>query len=420
MTASTVRLSCKVEITLLAAIALAFAVRSNGAALAADAKSSFERIDVTDVFWSEGAHYGDFNHDGKMDICAGPYWYAGPDFKQRQAYTTPPEQPYDGEKGYSDYFLSYCYDFDSDGWTDILVYFWPGKETAWFRNPQNRPLPWDKHVLFEVTDGESPGLADMNGDGKPELLAFTGGQLGFAEIDWKDPTAKARYWPISPADSKKYFRYYHGYGSGDINGDGRSDILDKEGWWEQPPDYRAGELWKQHKFNFTTEGGRGGAQMLVYDINGDGRNDVITSWDAHGYGLTWYEQSRDGDVIGFNEHVLVNTSEADNPHGVKFTQIHALVPADMNGDGLTDFVTGKRFWAHGPLKDAEPGAPAVLYWFELKRNGSSAEFIPHLIDNNSGVGTQITAGDLDGDGRMDVLSSNKKGVHVFLQRGVGK
>ncbi|MBI3465889.1 MAG: VCBS repeat-containing protein [Planctomycetes bacterium] len=408
-------IACKLKLALLVAMFLATAIETRGAP-ATDATVSFQRIDVTDVFWSEGAHYGDFNHDGKMDICAGPYWYAGPDFKDRHAYTAPPEQPYDGERGYSDYFLSYCYDFDSDGWMDILVFFWPGKETAWFRNPQNRPIPWEKHVIVDVTDGESPGLADMNGDGRPEVLAFTGGQLGFAEINWQDPTAKARYWPISPADSKKYFRYYHGYGSGDINGDSRPDILDKEGWWEQPADYRSGDLWKQHKFSFTTEGGRGGAQMLVYDVNGDSRNDVITSWDAHGYGLVWYEQTREGDEISFKPHVLVNTSESDNPHGVKFTQIHALVPADINSDGLTDFVTGKRFWAHGPMKDAEPGAPAVLYWFELRRNGSSAEFIPHLIDDNSGVGTQITAGDLNGDGRIDVLSSNKKGVHVFLQK----
>ena len=398
----------------------ALSVVSIATTSAAETSVHFKRIEVTDVFWSEGAHYGDFNHDGQMDICAGPFWYAGPDFKQRHKYTSLPEKPYDGEKGYSDYFLSYCYDFDGDDWMDILVYFWPGKETAWFRNPQNRAIPWEKHVLFDVTDGESPGLADMNGDGKPEIIAFTGGQLGFAEIDWKNPTAKARYWPISPPDAKKYFRYYHGYGSGDINGDGRPDIVDKEGWWEQPADYRKGESWKQHQFSFTTENGRGGAQMLLYDVSGDGRNDVITSWDAHGYGLVWYEQTGDKDAITFTPHVLVNTKESDNPYGVKFTQIHALVPADINGDGLTDFVTGKRFWAHGPTKDAEPGEPAVLYWFELKREGSQATFVPHLIDDNSGVGTQITAGDLNGDGRIDVLSSNKKGIHVFLQTGDGR
>jgi len=385
-------------------------------AAAADAKSSFQRIQVTDVFWSEGAHAGDFNKDGKMDICAGPYWYAGPDYKQRHEYTKPPEKNYDGAKSYSDYFLSYAYDFDNDGWTDIMVYSWPGKDTSWYRNPQNKGGAWQKHTIFDVTDGESPDFADVTGDGKPEILAYTGGQLGFAEIDWKNPTAKAKFWPISVTDAKKYFRYYHGYGAGDINGDGKVDILDKEGWFEQPKDFRKGEQWTQHKFNFVPEGMRGGAQMLCYDVNGDKLNDVITSWDGHGYGLAWYEQVREGGQITFKEHILVNTKETDNPQGVKFTQIHALVAADMNGDGLQDFVTGKRFWAHGPLKDAEPDAPAVLYWFELKRTGKTAQFIPHLIDDNSGVGTQITAADLNGDKKLDVISSNKKGVHVFIQK----
>jgi hypothetical protein len=79
-------------------------------------------------------------------------------------------------------------------------------------------------------------------------------------------------------------------------------------------------------------------------------------------------------------------------------------------------VTGKRFWAHGPKGDPEPAAPAVLYWFELKRTGKTAEFIPHLVDNDSGVGTQITAHDLNGDGRPDLISSNKKGLSIFIQQ----
>ncbi|NDB76334.1 MAG: VCBS repeat-containing protein, partial [Verrucomicrobia bacterium] len=82
-----------------------------------------------------------------------------------------------------------------------------------------------------------------------------------------------------------------------------------------------------------------------------------------------------------------------------------------------DLVTGKRFWAHGPAGDAEPNAPAVLYWFKLQRNADkTVDFIPHLIDDNSGVGTQITVGDVNGDGLPDVISGNKKGLSVFLHQ----
>lgn len=398
------RLSCALTLTLASTLC------------AGAAERGFQKVTLAPEFLCEGADYADFNHDGKMDIVAGPYWFEGPDWQKRHEFNPPAAKPYDPAKGYSDYFLTYAYDFNGDGWKDILVYSWPGKETAWYENPQNRPGHWLRHVIFAETDNESPTLGDMNGDGKPELICHTGGRLGFAELDWSNPARPARYWPISPEDKKKYFRYTHGYGYGDINGDGKADLLDKDGWWEQPKDYRQGGEWKQHKFLFSPEGMRGGAHMLVYDVNGDKLNDVITGWDAHGYGLAWYEQTRQGGEISFKEHILVNTKETDNPQGVKFTQIHALTLVDMNGDGLMDFVTGKRFWAHGPAKDAEPAAPAVIYWFELKRKGAQAEFIPHLVDNDSGVGTQISAGDVNGDGKADVISGNKKGVHVFLQK----
>ncbi|MBM3821785.1 MAG: VCBS repeat-containing protein [Verrucomicrobia bacterium] len=377
------------------------------------AEPSFKKIKLTSEFLSEGAHFADFNRDGHTDLVAGWQWFAGPDFKTVHEFNPPPAKPFDPAKSYSDYFLTYTYDFNADHWPDILVFSWPGKDASWYANPKNKPGHWTKHVLVPEADNESPQLGDLNGDGKPELICHTGGRFGFAELDWKDPTKPATFRPISPEDKKNIQRYTHGYGFGDINGDGRPDLLEKNGWWEQPSDYRTAGLWKLRRVPFAPEGLRGGGQMLVYDVNGDGRNDVITSWDAHGYGVAWYEQRPGG---GFTEHILVNTKPSDNPYGVQFTQPHAMVLADINGDGLKDFVTGKRFWAHGPAGDAEPSAPAVLYWFELKRTPGGASFIPHLIDNDSGVGTQITAGDLNGDGKLDILSSNKKGFSVFLQQ----
>ena len=102
---------------------------------------------------------------------------------------------------------------------------------------------------------------------------------------------------------------------------------------------------------------------------------------------------------------------------LRISQMHALCLVDMNGDGLKDSLTGKRFRAHGPTGDVEPNAPAVLYWFELQRNKEKGvRFIPHMIDDNSGVGTQVTAVDLNGDGIPDVIVGNKKGTFVFLSQ----
>ena len=74
---------------------------------------------------------------------------------------------------------------------------------------------------------------------------------------------------------------------------------------------------------------------------------------------------------------------------------------------------GKRFWAHGPAGDPEPNAPALLFWFELKRNGKLAEYIPHQIDDDSGVGTQVTVAPLGRDRKLGIVVGNKKGLFTF-------
>ena len=53
---------------------------------AKDLVHNFNKVRLTDEFWAEGANFGDFNHDGKMDIVSGPFWYEAPDFKKAHEY----------------------------------------------------------------------------------------------------------------------------------------------------------------------------------------------------------------------------------------------------------------------------------------------------------------------------------------------
>jgi hypothetical protein len=163
--------------------------------------------------------------------------------------------------------------------------------------------------------------------------------------------------------------------------------------------------------------------MYAYDVNGDGLNDVITSLQAHGYGLAWFEQYREGNEIKFREHRIMGSEPKDNRYGLKISQLHAVDLVDMDGDGLKDIVTGKRFWAHGPGGDAEPAAPAVVYWFKLVRNADKTiDWIPQFVDDDSGVGTQVLASDVNGDALPDIVVGNKKGtfVHFHEIRKVSK
>jgi hypothetical protein len=391
----------------------------------------FRKQRLTDLFYSEGIAAGDLNRDGVTDIVVGPFYYLGPDFRQaREIYapaTVNPAGP--GEHGnYTDSFLTYVYDFNSDGWPDVLKINFEG---AWlYINPHGENRHWDEHRVVKGMMSETTQLADLDGDGRPELLISQGkdgaNTIEYAKPNPADPT---KAWTIHPISELGDWAP-HGFGVGDVNGDGRQDILQGGGWWEQPSVGAATGLWHFHKFPFghgTVPYLNGGADMFLYDVNGDGLPDVITSLNAHGPGLAWYEQKRNSSgQISWTQHMIMGDpaepvekrqSWAETDKSVAFEELHAMALTDMDGDGLKDIVTGKRWWSHGYRPDENDfDSPPVLYWFQLKRSNGRVEFIPHLIDNDSGVGTQIATVDVDGDGAPDILTVARKGAFVFFNR----
>jgi FG-GAP-like repeat len=362
----------------------------------------FKRVQLDDKFRSEGCCVGDFNHDGKLDIAAGSVYYTAPDWKMHQFREKADE--FDPVH-YSESFMNYSADLNGDGWTDLIVVGFPGKDTSWYENPRGADGPWKRHIIIPVSNNESPQYLDLNGDGHKVLLMATNPdeknvdgperKMVIVSPD-HDPYKPWITHPISVAGAASTKMFSHGLGAGDINGDGRTDIVCVEGWWEGPADASKQE-WDFHPAKL----GPPCAQMYVYDVNGDGLPDVICS-SAHQTGIWWYEQLRDG---GWKQH------EIDNRYG----ETHSMVLADINGDGLPDIVTGRRWWSHAPEDKSGYDQPRELYWYELSRKDGKVEWIPHEIDHASGVGTQFEVADVNGDGLLDIVTSNKRGVYYFEQ-----
>jgi hypothetical protein len=362
----------------------------------------FKKTQLDNKFRSEGAAVGDFNNDGKMDISNGSVYYAAPDWHMVPILAKPDKpSELDAPKefdphGYSDSFCNFADDINRDGRTDLIVVDFPGKQTWWFEQPEKEGQPFKRHEGTPVTNNESPAYLNIVGDAKSRQLLLAWNPGGF--VGYATPAAE-KLWELKPASkpgAPGSGMFSHGIGAGDINGDGRKDILVKEGWWEQPEDKNQSE-WAFHPAPF----GQDCSNMQVYDFDGDGDNDVLTS-AAHQVGMWWHEQTKDG----------WQTHEIDK----SFSQTHSLCLADINGDKLPDFVTGKRYWAHGPGGDVDPAAPAVVCWFELARQDGKPVWTKHQIDDDSGVGTQFEVADVNGDGLLDVVTGNKKGANYFEQQ----
>ena len=357
----------------------------------------FKKTVLSSTFISEGVTVADVNNDGKKDVLAGAWWFEAPGWT-RHNIAIPDTFTFD--KGYSTTFVNFSLDVNQDGWVDLIRIDKPGEEAVWYENPKNKGGFWKMRMILQTAGNEAPAFVDVDKDGRKDIICNDSEKK---EVIWlQAPVIRGdsvwKRFVVSNDPDNGTHKYTHGLGWGDINNDGLNDIIIKTGWWQGPANVKVGN-WKFHPAQL----GENCADMHVRDLDGDGDKDVISS-SAHAYGIWWYEQSKSASGQSSWKRHLIDSS---------FSQTHSLADIDINNDGFPDLVTGKRFFAHN---GADPGAfePAVLYWYEFKP-GKQPKWIPHKVDDNSGVGIQFVVEDINGDQLKDIIVSNKKGLHVFHQ-----
>ena len=376
-----------------AVLFLSFLISSS---LPGNGQVSFKKHVISSRFVSEGVAVGDVNRDSKIDILAGNYWYESPSWIPHLLHA----DTLNPVPGYSTTFINYAEDVNNDGWIDLIRFDQPGGVCVWHENPQHKNVLWQRHMILPEAGIENPAFVDVDGDGKNDIICND--TLAKQVIWLKPPVAKNdTVWQRFIISSDKGIgtnRYTHGLGWGDINRDGKNDVIIKSGWWQSPADLKEQD-WQFHLADL----GADCANMYVLDVDNDGDEDVISS-SAHDYGFWWHEQKKNADG-----NAIWQTHEISK----SFSQSHGLMMKDLNKDGNPDFITGKRYRAHN---DGDRGAfePAVLYWFEFIP-GKEPQWIQHLIDDDSGIGLSFVVEDINKDHLPDIIISNKKGVFFFEQ-----
>ena len=355
----------------------------------------FERQRIGDVTY-EAASAFDVNNDGIIDIVSGVYWFEGPQLTTRHEITT---LPLIGD--YYDDFSDYPMDVNGDGYLDIVTGAWWGETLRWRENPKGASVPWTIHDIARTGSIERPCFYDLDGDGQPEVIPNCPGAPVKVFKLVRDKSGSGSFVECAVSD----FPMGHGMGFGDLNADGRPDIILPAGWFEQPEDPWSA-LWAWHpEFDL---GPSCGVPALCHDINADGLMDIIAG-QGHAYGLAWWEQQKD---TNGNRSWLKHDIDSDR------SQYHDMQLVDIDNDGQLELLTGKRYRAHS---GHDPGSndPIGLYYFKI----NSGNFKRYTIaygpkGEGKGAGIYFWVEDLNGNGWKDIVAPGKDGLCLF--RNLGK
>jgi len=259
----------------------------------------------------------------------------------------------------------------------------------WYENPKQPGAMWQRHLIAHTIETEGGWMADLNGDGKPDLALAHYGRSGIFWVDFAGPEPKVHYVGGKAEDG-------HGIGMADIDGDGKVDLLTTHGWFKNiDADH---DRWEWHG-DWDLE--EAGFPIIGYDVNGDGKTDIIYG-RGHSYGLYWLEQQGDAASRHWVRHTIDES----------FSQVHTLMLADIDGDGQMELLAGKRYRGHD---GHDPGSydPLVIYYYKIDRKTGQFTRYPISLNGTAGAGTQFVVADLDGDGDMDIATAGKTGVHFF-------
>jgi hypothetical protein len=337
----------------------------------------------------------DMNGDGRPDITSGAYWYenpgaAGGSWKQHKF------RDVEIKGDYVEDCAEFAIDVNHDGALDIVSSGWDSYEISWYENSRKPDVLWTKHFIVDSEFTEGMVLADIDGDGKSDVIAAHYRPSGLVWISFAGPQPAVHRVGGIEGDG-------HGVGVADLDGDGKADILTVHGWyknidaahdqWQWMPEWDLGET---------------GFPILGYDVNNDGKMDLIYG-QGHGVGLYWLEQSEENGKRVWTRHLIDDS----------YSQVHALALADLDGDGQPELIAGKRYRAHN---EGDPGAnePIVLYYYKIDRKTATFTRFPISYNGTGGAGTEIQVVDLDGDGDLDIVVGGKTGVHWFENLTIDK